>query len=279
MVGGVQLPFTEDFESASFDTKSWMIDNPDDKKTWDLLPVSVGESEFASYVNIKGYNGFGERDRLISPLLNFYYHKDISFSFKYAYAQRISGATDSLIVYLSQNGGQSWNRILSLGEDTDSLRMFATHDPTFENFIAEDTASWCGAYSNPQCVSVDLSEYYGLPNMRIMFESYNGFGNNLIIDDIIVEGMISSTEENKFNQEELTLFPNPSNGQVSISLNGFMNESQILVMDMTGKIVFQKLADTTNEIVTYNFSHFPKGVYIVEVRSNNYTQTQKLILK
>ena len=57
-------------------------------------------SEFSSYVNIKNYNGFEERDRLISPLINFYYHKDITLSFNYAYAQRIESLTDSLIVYL-----------------------------------------------------------------------------------------------------------------------------------------------------------------------------------
>ena len=275
--GGVQLPFLEDFESASLDSKSWAIDNPDEKKTWEILPLSVGESEYASYVNIKGYNGFGERDRLITPLLNFYYQLDVNFSFKYAYAQRIPDITDSLIVYLSQDGGDSWERLLAFGEDSEEARSFATSEPTFNNFLPTDTSLWCGAFENPECVSIDLSEYKGQSNLRIMFESYNSFGNNIIIDDVEITGTINSISENQ-NLSSLSIFPNPSNGIISIT-NDTEKLFSISVFNTSGKKVYEHLVENPLKQVTLNLDHLPGGVYIIEGKTQNSIYTQKLILR
>jgi len=279
--GGVQLPFVEDFEAASFDAKGWTIDNPDEEKTWEVLPLTLNnnKSEFATYVNIKNYNGFGERDRLITPLLNFYYHKDITFSFSFAYAQRNANTTDSLIVYLSENGGVDWSRLLTLAEDTTAVRKFSTHAPSFSNFLPTDTAYWCGAIDNPQCVNVDLSDYYGKPNMRIMFETYNGFGNNILIDDINIEGTISAVPEITSSQNELSIYPNPSNGLVFVSLKELIGNKSLTIIDLTGRVVFEKTIDSNVETFSVNLEHLQKGIYIIKAHNLDSTQTQKLILR
>jgi len=275
--GGTPLPFVEDFESSEFDTKSWTIDNPDEEKTWEVVPLNLGESEYASYVNIKGYNGFGEKDRLISPLLNFYHHLDITFSFKYAYAQRMAGITDSLIVYLSQDGGNSWNQLIALGEDTAVVRSFATSDPSFNNFLPTDTALWCGAIGNPECVTIDLTPYQGQSNLKIMFESYNGFGNNLLIDDIEILGTPNSTPEIQ-SQKTISVFPNPSNGKVNIVIN----EEKLLnisVIDISGKNVFWQKFDNQFNNLPLDLNHLPDGIYIIEATTSSNVYTQKLILR
>ena len=43
------------------------------------------QGEMAAYVNIRNYSGYQERDRLISPELNFYGHKEVTLDFQYAY--------------------------------------------------------------------------------------------------------------------------------------------------------------------------------------------------
>ena len=56
--GGLYLPFAEDFESTTFDSKAWTIDNPDGEKTWEITSVGGNEpGTKAAYVNIKSYNG------------------------------------------------------------------------------------------------------------------------------------------------------------------------------------------------------------------------------
>jgi len=135
--GGLSLPFFEDFESRSFETNGWTIENPDDEKTWDIEPVSgIGDGELAAYVNIKNYIGYEERDRLITPALNLYAYKDIILEFDYAYGQRIDGMTDSLILFISDDCGETWNRILELAEDADPERNFATTDPSTVEFFS-----------------------------------------------------------------------------------------------------------------------------------------------
>ncbi len=193
--GGMDLPFSDDFESSFFAEKAWTIENPDTAKTWEIRTVDGNEpGNYAAYVNIKNYNGMSERDRLISPLINLTYYNEAFVEFQYAYAQRFPQYTDSLIVYLSTGCGDELIRLLAMGED--SLNQFATVPPTAMNFVPELADDWCGAGNNPECINVDLTPWAGNPNLQIVFESYNGFGNNIYIDNVKIDGTLSGVNEN-----------------------------------------------------------------------------------
>lgn len=72
-----------------------------------------------------------------------------------------------------------------------------------------------------------------------------------------------------------TLSPNPSQGQINISHE--YSSAQVVVIDLSGKIVFQlNDYDSNNRI---DLSQLDKGVYLVQLRSENHIKTQKLVLK
>jgi PKD repeat protein len=270
--GGHILPFTEDFESWSFDRIGWTTVNPDDGKTWEITQAGGTEpGGLAAYVNIKAYNGLGERDRLISPPLNFYSHKNITLDFQFAYAQRFPQYTDSLIISVSTDCGINWTRLLALGEDGNGT--FATVLPTTQDFIPTTPEEWCGSIGNPACVSLDLSAYTGLSNVKVCFESFNGFGNNILIDNIQIEGEISVIHEKK--PELFSVYPNPVNDIVYLK-TALQGPYHVSLCDLSGKVL-REFSGLTGEIVPMNLGNLNKGVYMVRIKAKGYSEVHKII--
>ncbi|MCF8368613.1 MAG: T9SS type A sorting domain-containing protein [Bacteroidales bacterium] len=278
-VGGEPLPFTEDFEDFYFNAKAWTVVNADDKKTWEIVPASGSTpGGLAAYINIKNYIGYQERDQLISPRLNFYAYKDISLDFEWAYAQRMVQETDSLIVYISADCGQTWMRILELGEDTSAVRTFATTEPSTDEFVPVSSDEWCGKDPNPNCASIDLSEWKGISNIQIMFESYNGYGNNLYLDNISITGVLSKIEDNVVEPDFVQVYPNPSKGKMTLTLEDYSN-TVISVYNLTGALIYQTIPDHNSVDILLDLSERPGGVYLLEIKKPDRTYTEKLILK
>lgn len=278
--GGTFLPFTEDFETRTYTSQNWTIINPDDNKTWDIAVLNGFENNnYAAYMNLKSYSIYQARDQLISPRLNFYTHSEVYLSFEFAYAQRIAGMTDSLIVSVSDDCGNSWTRILEMAEDTATARSFATTIATTTEFLASGAEYWCGSDLNPQCVNLDLSAWAGKSNVQIRFESYNGYGNNLFIDNVNIDGTISNTQELVGNENQLSIYPNPATG--NIYLKGLTKNEQwsVQVFDLNGK----KVEVTANSINGSNrqidISSLHPGIYMVNVISETQNLTSKLIVK
>ena len=181
--GGLPLPYTEDFELGFF-KDMWTIVNPDSGITWDGYYKLSGNlpSRKAAWMNFYAYSSIGERDRLISPLLNLSPYNSATLGFKHAYAIYNMSRRDSLIIYISTNGGTDWERIFAACDD--GTGSFATHPPTTSEFVPQIPSDWCGVGYGCNCISIDLTPWAGNANVKIMFESYNGHGNSLYIDDL-----------------------------------------------------------------------------------------------
>jgi len=187
--GGHPLPFTEDFELGTF-KENWIIENPDGDITWDGYYKVSGNlpSRRAAWINCFDYESLGQRDRLISPRLNFFSAHNPMLYFKHAYAIYNLTRRDSLIIYISVENSPHWQRIFARGEDGSG--NFATHAPTVDEFIPRYSDDWCGAGFGASPISIDLSPWSYNADVRIMFESYNGHGNSLYIDDLVITGEV-----------------------------------------------------------------------------------------
>jgi len=182
-VGGATLPFTEDFEGG---LNGWEIDNADGGITWASTSVSgTAPGSTGMFMNHYSYSGSGQRDELISPALDFSNDSMVSLTFEYASAYYSSGYSDSLLVYVSDDCGVTWNEVAAY-DATDA--SFSTAGAVTSSFAPADSTYWCHGSSSVSCPTIDLNAYSGMSGIRVKFVSVNGYGNNTFLDNINIAG-------------------------------------------------------------------------------------------
>jgi PKD repeat protein len=181
-VGGVALPFVEDFENG---IGQWEIANPDAGITWSTATIGgTLPGNQAMYMNHYSYSTTGQEDALISPAFDFTNDTLVSMTFQYASAY-YTGYSDSLKVYVSEDCGLSWT-LLSAYNSSDA--NFTTVGALGSAFVPNDSTHWCHGSTSVNCPTIDLDAYSGQSGIRIKFVSVNGYGNNLYLDNINISG-------------------------------------------------------------------------------------------
>ncbi len=263
--GGYHLPFYEGFETGGFSSKNWTLENPDGLKTWELAtPIFSPEGEKTAFLNFHDYYKYGERDRLVSPPINFEGETDAVLTFKYAYSQRFN-QKDSLIIYISNNCGENWTRIYWNGPDGNGI--FETAPPTSAYFDPANSADWCGEGYGADCVTLPISLISA--NSKLMFESFNKYGNNLYLDEIAISTLTKISNLKKQNTE-VNIFPNPSDGIFSLRFNQTSSNVEVVITDIQGKILATQNIQhcSINQTVLFDIRKFEKGTYLIRVKGD-----------
>jgi hypothetical protein len=79
----------------------------------------------------------------------------------------------------------------------------------------------------------------------------------------------------KENTEDISVFPNPSNGLVNIELENGLN-TNIIIRDITGKVV-QEL--NINSSTSIDLNNYGKGIYLFEINSDEKLITRKITIQ
>ena len=186
---GIEAFFTETFEAGDFSTTGWTIENPDGNNTFEIATVSGNTpGDKAAFVDLYNNEYPGERDAIISPTIDASGRSNLSLYFEHAHRRYSQNEHDSLVVYLSTNGGATFpHRVFANAEN--GTGNFATYYITSNFFTPSSTEHWCLDSSvGTDCSMIDLSAFDGQPNLRLKFEIYNDYGNNIYIDNIRVSG-------------------------------------------------------------------------------------------
>jgi hypothetical protein len=97
---------------------------------------------------------------------------------------------------------------------------------------------------------------------------------------IIIDPTVSV---DKLNLElpTFSIVPNPSDGKFRIEMANMENENLIVsISNLTGKVILEeKSISEKNFQKGIDISSFPKGIYLVEVKSQNYNAVKKIIVK
>lgn len=85
---------------------------------------------------------------------------------------------------------------------------------------------------------------------------------------------------NNFENEDLfKVYPNPTNGMINVRINNFVGKTNFQVVDINGRIVYQLKDNNFNIEKTLDLSQLQSGMYILKVTADEYTFTEKIILK
>jgi hypothetical protein len=78
----------------------------------------------------------------------------------------------------------------------------------------------------------------------------------------------------------ISVFPNPTKGMVNVHWSEDVKDGMIVVSDMTGKTVIARLLNniSAGQVITLNLENNANGIYLVQVKGNNFQTTRKIVL-
>lgn len=112
--------------------------------------------------------------------------------------------------------------------------------------------------------------------------NYFGTGNHFYLDRINFSNYTASVSNPNFNADGIAIAPNPTNNSSFIIIKDAKdNAANIIVSDVTGKVVYQTNASLTsgvNRIEIPAESIAVKGMYLVQIISGSNKHTEKLVV-
>ena len=119
-----------------------------------------------------------------------------------------------------------------------------------------------------------------MPDIKVMFESYAFFGNNLFLNDINISGTVGIAEHPNSGLSA-TLHPNPTDGQFVLSVKGGHREITMQVINSQGQVMRTQIFQLKSGALTrqLDFTGYPRGVYSIRLTDAITTQVQKLVIR
>lgn len=86
------------------------------------------------------------------------------------------------------------------------------------------------------------------------------------------------TDLSKVNIQSTLLYPNPTHGDITVELDKNLNDLQISIYDLSGRLILSKSHKGSNQ-VKLNIADCNPGTYLIIIESENYYSNHKLIIK
>ena len=252
----------------------WEVENPDGAITWEAIAVQGSErvGTRSAYVNGFNYEAVGARDAMISPAFSLLDRPQAVLEVDYFYRPQINNVSDSLIIYVTVDDGETYTRIFADAEDvTTGEKNFATGNQINGNVIPINENNWCfGQSSTVDCITLDLNAFIGEPSVRLKFEFYSNSGNNLFIDNVIVRSVclpVTAAPQAQFDATQKV-------GCDSL-LTTFIDQSGGVVDNRQWTFVGGNPATSTEKSPTVTYSS--PGLYEVVLEVTNANGTSSLV--
>ncbi len=99
-----------------------------------------------------------------------------------------------------------------------------------------------------------------------------------MMGQFVVRPNVTGINEDKLNNANVTIYPNPASSILNISMEGIDNlfPTEIKVYDILGKIVFAETS--TKNKIAINSSHWNSGLYTISIQQNKSSLHKKIII-
>jgi murein tripeptide amidase MpaA len=177
---------------------------------------------------------------------------------------------DWVEVYASIDNGASWTPLCgkysSYGTDDQNLS-----EPIYDGFLN----SWINE-------EIPLNDFIG-NNIKIKFEFHadqtHNF-NGIYLDDIYVLSFKDESDISEIKSEnDLYVYPNPSNGRIKIILpENFCKKTVLEINDIFGKNIFSKEVHDNGKTISIDIANISNGSYFLKLSSDKSTIIKKIVI-
>jgi photosystem II stability/assembly factor-like uncharacterized protein/PKD repeat protein len=258
------IPVVNDFSGG---LGNLTILNPDAGITWSSVNMTTCEpnGDTAYFVDNYVYSSYGQDEILLPVNLDLTQVVDPELHFRVAYAPYFDGGffIDSLKVLISIDCGSLFQTIFRSGGEALS---------TTTSGIGPNNLYEYDAFSPQSCeewrdISLNLNAYAG-KYVTIKFLNQSGYGNNMYLDDISLEGIFLVGTSIVSNRIQLRLQPNPATQNAWIK--GSSNRDEHLTLDFfnaSGQQIWSRSADVSagNWEIPVPMETLPGGIYWIKV--------------
>lgn len=86
--------------------------------------------------------------------------------------------------------------------------------------------------------------------------------------------------EDLFNQNDISIFPNPANEIINIGFSKSLNEEiSVRIFNVQGQLLQEKNAKNTQEVIQMNTKNYADGIYFVQVRTESQSLTKRVAIQ
>jgi len=252
----LSIPLEESFESYSDEadeTNVWSFVEDDTTFGWDIYDNAAYTGEQCVRIRNHNNNTVPDIDEIVSAAFDFSNASEIIISYKWAFAQKIEETDDRLRVYISNDCGETWDqKKLHRG-----FIDLPTVEPQNTQFVPDDQSEW-----SENTILIDDEDYFG-PSFRVKFRFQNFGGGNIYLDDINIGTELSLSLEEDVELANVSLYPNPTNGESILSLGENTGKFTVSIFDSSGRLVDENYAVQTQ--INLNSSNLSSGLYTVRI--------------
>jgi hypothetical protein len=154
------------------------------------------------------------------------------------------------------------NPVISIGNDT---TVCENHLPLVLNGPAGfDSYSW-NTNETASTINANQSSTYVLT-----VEDQNGCSGSASLT-LTVDGCLGIEEL----EASISVYPNPTNGLVTIQFDQFQGDYQIELIDAFGKVIEQKQSTSSETMI--DLSNYATGVYTIKIASDEFNVLKRLV--
>ena len=164
-----------------------------------------------------------------------------------------------------------WNKILSVPRY--QVQLSPTAD--FDSLMYDDIASDTNAFQVIQKLQ-NNEDYFWRVRGVVINPDTSGWSE---VWSFTTEELQGIGDEQGF-AENISVYPNPSNGEVTIEFSGNNTEMHLLVMDLVGKVfVDKKLSfSSVQSKQRIDLQKLPEGIYLIKLNKGDDVITRKLVI-
>ena len=173
----------------------------------------------------------------------------------YYWQPNLAGFWDGFLIVLNENDNLEWATYLG-GGDQDFVHSISV-SPQLSGNTNIILAGGSSSANYPVCDILGTNDYFE--------DNLNGTMDITISEFALLPGATGVIEKNAI--EDLKVYPNPSTGNITISISPYQNKHiEINIYDAIGKMAYSQKLNIVNENITVNISFLPNGVYIMKVK-------------